>query len=67
MGEDRNREAALRDRARRPEPDGAGWPVGELEVSGRQWMRSFAIITTTPNELRARLHNRMPAVLKPEV
>jgi putative SOS response-associated peptidase YedK len=31
-----------------------------------EWMRSFAIITTTPNELCARLHNRMPVVLKPE-
>jgi putative SOS response-associated peptidase YedK len=29
-------------------------------------MRSFAIITTTPNELCARLHNRMPVVLKSE-
>src|SRR6202030_4305707 len=26
----------------------------------------FAIITTTPNELCANLHNRMPVVLKPE-
>ena len=34
-------------------------PVGE-------WVRSFAIITTTPNELCAELHNRMPVVLKPE-
>jgi len=31
-----------------------------------EWMRSFAIITTTPNELCAELHNRMPVVLKPE-
>jgi putative SOS response-associated peptidase YedK len=31
-----------------------------------EWVRSFAIITTTPNELRAQLHNRMPVVLKPE-
>jgi putative SOS response-associated peptidase YedK len=31
-----------------------------------EWIRSFAIITTTPNELCARLHNRMPMVLKPE-
>ena len=31
-----------------------------------EWMRSFAIITTTPNEMCAELHNRMPAVLKPE-
>ena len=32
----------------------------------REWIRSFAIVTTTPNELCARLHNRMPVVLKPE-
>ena len=25
-----------------------------------EWMRSFAVITITPNELCARLHNRMP-------
>ena len=31
-----------------------------------EWIRSFAIVTTTPNELCARLHNRMPVVLKPE-
>jgi putative SOS response-associated peptidase YedK len=29
-------------------------------------VRSFAIITTTPNELCAELHNRMPMILKPE-
>jgi len=29
-------------------------------------MRSFAIVTTTPNQLCAELHNRMPVVLKPE-
>jgi putative SOS response-associated peptidase YedK len=29
-------------------------------------VRSFAIITTTPNELCGELHNRMPVVLKPE-
>jgi putative SOS response-associated peptidase YedK len=28
-------------------------------------VRSFAIITTAPNELCAELHNRMPVVLKP--
>jgi putative SOS response-associated peptidase YedK len=28
-------------------------------------VRSFAIITTMPNELCAELHNRMPVVLKP--
>jgi putative SOS response-associated peptidase YedK len=31
-----------------------------------EWVRSFAIITTMPNELCAELHNRMPVVLKPE-
>lgn len=30
-------------------------------------MRSFTIVTTTPNELCAELHNRMPVVLKPAV
>ena len=29
-------------------------------------IRSFTIITTTPNELCVELHNRMPVVLKPE-
>jgi len=32
-----------------------------------EWVRSFAIITTTPNELCAELHNRMPVVLVPEM
>ena len=31
-----------------------------------EWVRSFAIITTTPNALCAELHNRMPVVLKPD-
>jgi putative SOS response-associated peptidase YedK len=31
-----------------------------------EWMRSFAIVTTVPNELCAELHNRMPVVLKPD-
>jgi putative SOS response-associated peptidase YedK len=30
-------------------------------------IRSFTIITTPPNELCAKLHNRMPAVLKPDI
>ena len=33
---------------------------------GGEWVGSFAIVTTTPNELCAELHNRMPAVLAPE-
>jgi putative SOS response-associated peptidase YedK len=35
-------------------------PAGERVLS-------FAIITTTPNELCAELHNRMPVILSPEV
>jgi putative SOS response-associated peptidase YedK len=31
-----------------------------------EWIRSFAIITTTPNELCGKLHNHMPVVLKPD-
>jgi putative SOS response-associated peptidase YedK len=31
-----------------------------------KWVRSFAIVTTTPNELCAELHNRMPVVLAPD-
>jgi putative SOS response-associated peptidase YedK len=32
-----------------------------------EWVRSFAIVTTTPNELCAELHNRMPVVLGPDM
>src|SRR5215510_4354812 len=31
-----------------------------------EWVRSFAIVTTEPNELCDELHNRMPVVLGPE-
>jgi putative SOS response-associated peptidase YedK len=31
-----------------------------------EWVCSFAVITTKPNELCAELHNRMPVVLRPE-
>jgi putative SOS response-associated peptidase YedK len=31
-----------------------------------EWVRSFAIVTTTPNELCAQLHDRMPVVVAPE-
>jgi putative SOS response-associated peptidase YedK len=36
----------------------ANWRSGAGE-----WVRSFAIITTTPNELCAELHDRMPVIL----
>jgi putative SOS response-associated peptidase YedK len=31
-----------------------------------EWVRSFAVVTCSPNELCAELHNRMPVVLGPE-
>jgi hypothetical protein len=40
--------------------------MGKLAFADRERIRSFAIITTKPNELCADLHNRMPVVLKPE-
>ncbi len=30
------------------------------------WLQSYAIITTTPNELTATAHNRMPVILHPD-
>jgi putative SOS response-associated peptidase YedK len=29
------------------------------------WLQSYSIITTDPNELTARVHNRMPVTLEP--
>jgi hypothetical protein len=40
-----------------------------VEELARAWRRvgpKLAIITTTPNELCAEIHNRMPVILKPE-
>jgi putative SOS response-associated peptidase YedK len=31
-----------------------------------EWVRSFTIVTTSPNELCAEVHNRMPVILPPE-
>jgi putative SOS response-associated peptidase YedK len=30
------------------------------------WLQSYSIITTTPNELTATVHNRMPVILEPK-
>ena len=30
-----------------------------------EWLRTFAVLTTDANELVARIHDRMPAILKP--
>src|ERR1700731_610456 len=67
MEKDRYRQAALRDRAGQPASDGRGrlWETWRSPAGER--IRSFTIVTTVPNELCARLHNRMPVVLKPSV
>ena len=31
----------------------------------REWVRTFAILTTPANDLIVRIHDRMPAILKP--
>jgi putative SOS response-associated peptidase YedK len=31
-----------------------------------EWQRTFAILTVPPNELVAEIHDRMPAILRPE-
>ena len=41
------------------------WESWHSKPSGER-VRSFAIVTTEPNELCAQLHNRMPVVLAPE-
>jgi putative SOS response-associated peptidase YedK len=41
------------------------WESWHSKPSGES-VRSFAIVTTEPNELCAQLHNRMPVVLAPE-
>jgi putative SOS response-associated peptidase YedK len=39
------------------------WDAWKEPASG-DWLQSFAIITTEPNELTATVHNRMPVILK---
>ena len=41
------------------------WETWRSRLSGER-VRSFAIVTTEPNELCAQIHNRMPVVLAPE-
>jgi putative SOS response-associated peptidase YedK len=66
MEEDRDRKTALCHRARRPRHHGLAGVWENWHSPAGEWVRSFAIITTEPNELCAALHNRMPAILTPE-
>jgi putative SOS response-associated peptidase YedK len=40
------------------------WDAWKEPASG-DWLQSFAIVTTEPNELAATIHDRMPVILKP--
>lgn len=40
------------------------WDAWKDPKDGR-WLQSYAIVTTTPNELMARIHDRMPVILRP--
>ena len=64
--EDPDRPAALCDRAQGRRPDGDGRIVGDLALTGMRADPQLHDRTTKPNELCAKLHNRMPVVLKPE-
>jgi putative SOS response-associated peptidase YedK len=40
---------------------------GDLRIgrTAAEWVRTFAVLTTPANELVARIHDRMPAILRP--
>jgi putative SOS response-associated peptidase YedK len=44
---------------------GSGGNLFSLPTT-EEWERTFAIITVPSNELVRQIHNRMPAILKPE-
>ncbi len=43
---------------------GGLWDAWKDPATG-DWLQSFTIITTDPNELTAKVHNRMPVIVKP--
>ena len=51
-------------------PIAASWRSRECGRTGTRrrasWVRSFAIVTTVPNQLCAKIHDRMPVILKPD-
>ncbi len=44
----------------------AGLWTGRQDPETGEWLRTFTVITTRPNEFMARIHDRMPAVIGPE-
>jgi putative SOS response-associated peptidase YedK len=41
------------------------WENWQHPMSG-EWIRTFAVLTTTANELMAEIHDRMPVIIPPE-
>jgi hypothetical protein len=64
--EEHDGQAALRNRTGQSPADGHGRVVGTWRSPAGERIRSFTIITATPNELCAEQHNLRPVVLKPE-
>jgi putative SOS response-associated peptidase YedK len=51
--------------------DGSSFGIAAIwenwkEPASGEWIRTFAVLTTAANQLVAQIHNRMPAILKPE-
>src|SRR5580692_5235672 len=66
MGENRGRQAALRDRTGGPAAHGAGGLVGDLALAGgRKDPQLHDRHDGAERIVRRALHNRMPVVLKP--
>jgi putative SOS response-associated peptidase YedK len=65
MESERQNEATVCDRAEKSRPIRVLWENWE-DPKTNDWLRTFAILTTKPNELVASLHDRMPVILAPE-
>ena len=55
---------ALTLKSREPFAFAGLWDAWKEPASG-DWLQSFAIVTTEPNELTATIHDRMPVILRP--
>ena len=44
----------------------AGVSENWQDPATKEWIRTFAVVTTNSNETVSRIHNRMPVILAPE-
>ena len=63
---ERRQKTPYRFQLRTEEPFAFAWIWEENEDEDGQTLRTFAIITTAPNALVEKVHNRMPAMLRRE-